>query len=539
MKNRFLLVSLIFALTGCDSILDKYPQTDISSENFWKTEDDFKLAANSLYNSIDNNHGETIDLQSDDYYGKTVNSISAGTYVSPNTDDVWSNAYSTIRKSNDLIENSYSSIVEPKIKSRYVAEARFFRAYQYFELIKKFGDVPLVLKTLDISSPELYQDRTDRSIVVDSIIFDLKFSIDNLPQKKDLSETEQGRITRGAALSLLSRIALNEGTFRKFHNRGEYKDLLKIAKESAFTVIQEKEYSLFNDFLGIFKEENEGNSETILRKFYKETVTDPAPRTRGIILDAIMTPTKSLVDAFLCKDGLPIEYSPIFKGYGDITTEFIDRDSRLTYTVWEPLTPFENNAPMIPELYRTRTGYWPKKPGDVTSLEKTFVYTDYILMRYAEVLLNYAEASFELDDYISDQDLDISINELRRRVDMPSLTNAFIENAVAKGYAMNMRDEIRRERRVELAGEGYRYSDIIRWKIAENILPNSIRGAKFQENRYPGVVIGKDVILDDEGFIIVENSKARTFENPKNYLFPLPLRELSLNPKLIQNQGWN
>lgn len=539
MKKLYLFVSILIVCSSCDSVLNKIPQTDISSENFWKTEDDFRLAANALYNSIDNNHGETIDLQADDYYGLSVNSISAGTYVPPNTDAVWTNAYTTIRKANDLIANSYVSDVDPSVTARFQAEARFFRAYQYAELVKRFGNVPLVLKTLDISSPELYEDRTARDIVVDSIIADLKFAAENLPKKNELPATEEGRITRGTALGLLSRVALYEGTRRKFHADGSYEDLLKISKEAAYTVIQEKEFSLFPNLLELFMEKNEGNEETMLRKFYQESVTNYAPRTRGIILDAIYAPTKNLADAFLCKDGLPIEYSPLFKGYGEINTEFIDRDPRMSCTIWEPLTPFENDAPLIPELFRARTGYWPKKPGDITALTVTFVYTDYILMRYAEVLLNYAEATFELTESISDQDLDISINQLRQRVGMPFLSNAFINEAKAKGYNMNMRDEIRRERRVELAGEGYRYDDIIRWKIAESVLPKDIKGAKFQQDQYPEVVPGKDVNLDQEGFLIVETSKSRTFEDPKNYLFPIPLRELSLNTNMKQNTGWD
>lgn len=524
---------------GCDSILKKYPQTDISSGTFWKTESDFKLAANALYNSVSNNHNEALDLQSDDYYGRSVNSISAGTYVAPNTDGVWTNAYSTIRKANDLIEHSRTKNVSRSLTTRFEAEARFFRAYQYAELIKRFGDIPLVVNTLDMSSEQLYADRNSRAEVLDTIIADLKFAANNLPHRQDLSGADKGRITRGVALGLLSRVALYEGTLRKYHNTGSWNELLQISKDAAALVIQEKEFSLFPDFLKQFMEENDGNDETMLCQFYQETVTGYSPRARGIILDAEIVPTKNLADAFLCNDGLPIEYSPLFKGYDDINTEFMNRDPRMAHTIWEPLTPFENNVPLIPALFRAKTGYWPKKPGDITALYKTFCYTDYKLMRYAEVLLNYAEATYELNESISDEDLNISINELRKRVDMPFLTNAFINEQNGEGYDLNMRDEIRRERRVELAGEGYRYDDLIRWKLAETLLPNEIKGAKFQNSYYPEIVVGKDVILDEEGFIIVESSKSRSFDPKKNYLFPIPLRELSLNKNMKQNPGWD
>lgn len=539
MKKYIILSSLVACIMSCDDVLNKYPQTEISTKNFWQTEADFKMAANALYNSLENNHQSDIDLQSDDYYGRSVNDISAGTLVASNTDDVWTDAYTAVRKANDIIENAEVSEVEVTVKECYAAEARFFRAYQYAKLIKRFGDVPLIVHTLDMSSPELYEGATQRSLVVEKIIEDLEWASDKLPRKQDLASTNEGRITRGAALALLSRVALYEGTFRKYHNKGDFQELLSLAKSTAAIVITEGEFSLYPDFLEVFKEKNEGNAETILRTFYKETITSFAPRTRALILDANIAPTKNLADAFLCMDGLPIEYSPLFEGYGDISTEFMNRDPRMSYTIWEPLTPYENNAPLIPELFRARTGYWPKKPGDIMALEKTFVYTDYIIMRYAEVLLNYAEATFELEGSISDTDLNMSINKLRERVGMKSLTNAFISEQTAKGYSMNMLDEIRRERRVELAGEGYRYDDIIRWKVAENVLPREIKGVKFQQSYYENVVPGKDVQIDKEGFIIVEKSEARTFEPSKNYLFPLPLRELSLNNKLTQNPGWD
>lgn len=539
MKKNILFSLVLLLCFGCDSILDKYPQTDISPVNFWKSEADFKMAANALYNSLSNNYGETLDLQADDYYGRSVNAVSSGTLVPSNTDDVWITAYNTIRKANDIIENAEKSEVEASIKERYVAEARFFRAYQYAVLIKRFGDVPLVLKTLDITNPDLFETKTSRSIVLEKIIEDLQWASGKLPKKQELTATDEGRITRGAALAVLSRVTLYEGSRNKYHHTGESAFLFELAKTSAYTVISEKEFALYPDYLGIFKEENEGNSETVLRVFYKENITSAAPRTRGFIVDANMSPTKNLADAFLCADGLPVEYSDLFEGFDDITTEFVNRDPRMAYTIWEPLTPHENNAPLIPPLTRARTGYFPKKPGDVTALDKTFVYTDYIVMRYAEVLLNYAEAVYELNSSISDADLDISVNELRKRVGMISLTNAFVNEQQTKGYHVDMLGEIRRERRVELAGEGLRYDDIIRWKQAESVLPETIKGTKFQQAHYPNTIPGKDVQLDENGFIIVEKGDARSFETPKNYLFPLPLRELSLNPNLKQNAGWD
>lgn len=540
MKNLYLIALTLFSLSACDNVLEKYPQTSISPINFWKTESDLKMASNALYNSLNNGHTETIDLQSDDYYGRSTNDVSSGTLSTSNEDDVWKKAYTNIRKANDMLENAGKAEVSEKVRDRYLAEAKFFRAVQYARLIKRFGDVPLVLTTLGINSPELEMDRTPRQEIVKTITDDLVWVAEKLPKKKELIAAEAGRITRGAALAVLSQVTLYEGTLAKYHKTGEFKALLEMSKQSAATVITEQEFSLLPEFPNIFLEANEGNAETILRVFYKETITtNTVPRARTLLIDANMTPTKYLADAFLCSDGLPVEHSDLFKGYSDITTEFQNRDPRMSATIWEPLTPFENKAPLIPDLTRARTGYWPKKPGDVTALEKTFVYTDYIIMRYAEVLLNYAEATYELGESISDADLDFSINQLRKRAGMPDLTNAFINGSNPKNVKLNMLDEIRRERRVELAGEGYRYDDLIRWKLAEKLLPRQILGCKFQQSYYLNTIPGKDVLLDSNGFIITQKAESRSFVDPKNYLFPIPLRELSLNSHLTQNTGWD
>lgn len=195
--------------------------------------------------------------------------------------------------------------------------------------------------------------------------------------------------------------------------------------------------------------------------------------------------------------------------------------------------------PFVPNLSsQTRTGYMFKKYGDEESYSNMKSRIDEILIRYAEVLLIYAEACFELEDKISDADLNLSVNRLRARFEghpdqLPALTNAFVEQ-----HGLSMREEIRRERRVELAAESFRYDDIIRWKTAESELPVAILGAKFDSALYPTTIPGKDVTLDKNGFLLVQKAESRTFDVSKHYLFPLPLREVSLNPALVQNPGW-
>ena len=283
----------------------------------------------------------------------------------------------------------------------------------------------------------------------------------------------------------------------------------------------------------------EDSSEHILSYRYSEDANTYNPRIRGVIVDFIQEPTKWLADAFLCKDGLPLDKSQYKVEYLPLGKEFENRDPRMALTIWKPGDSFLG-APFVPNLSnQTKTGYMFKKYGDEGSYSNIRSQIDEILMRYAEVLLNYAEATYELNESISDSDLDISINEIRRRFDsdpncLPGLTNIFVTS-----NNLNMREEIRRERRVEMAAESLRYDDLIGWKVAEAELPQEILGAKFDQETYPNVVPDKDINLNEDGFIIVQSKKSRTFDVEKNYLFPLPLRELSLNLQLTQNEGWD
>ena len=538
MKNTVLILIMISGIiASCEDFLDKKPLDEISDASFWKTEDDLKLATNNLYTGID--RSITLDSWSIDYFSDGPNPVSSGTNTIPNGDSDWSSSYTFIRRANDILENIEKADLDQSIKNRYKGEARFFRAYYYFRLIKRFGDVPLISSTLDFNSEEVYGVRNDRLDVADQIIADLQWAADHLSNRSELSPEDKGRITKGVALGFLSRVTLYEGTRAKYHGYGEYNELLEIARDAALEVINSGEYELFPDFLGIFREENENNFEVMLAYFYEEGITERSPRGRPLIIDASLEPTKYLADAFLAEDGLPIEYSALFEGYSSHDSEFINRDPRMEATIWRPGTPFENNEPLVPDLTRTFTGYSPKKPGDPQALNATFIYTDDILMRYAEVLLNYAEATYESQGSISDADLDISINKLRDRVGMPHLTNAFVNGQNPANVPLDMKEEIRRERRVELAGEGFRYDDLVRWKIAEDELPKPIIGAKFYPEAYPDIVAGEDIRLNENGFILVQSAASRQFDENRNYLFPIPLREISLNNNLAQNPGWN
>lgn len=249
---------------------------------------------------------------------------------------------------------------------------------------------------------------------------------------------------------------------------------------------------------------------------------------------------------YLCNDGLPIDKSPLFKGFQYQTSEFENRDSRMEQTfivpgsevffeggLWTPTYPgFVGNS-------ATRTGYMIRKFLDETLDAAQFIGEyDFKEFRYAEVLLILAEALYEKNGQITDDQLDITINDLRNRANMPHLTNAFVS---ANG--LNMQEEIRRERTVELAFEGYRRDDLRRWGTAETVLPLAIRGVKFvgteYQQKFPELVIGQDIQVDSDGFIIAQPASARKFQTPKHWLSPIPLQQVQLSKgTLEQNPGW-
>lgn len=528
------LITLIFS--SCEGFLEKEPLTTLSSSTFWNTENDLRLALNNQYQEM--NRDWNLDNWSVDCFADVGNNISSGTYTAPNTDDRWTKPYKQIRISNDFLENYEKAPISEDLKNRYAGEARFFRAYFYYQLITRFGDVILSTQTLDLNSPELYAGRTSKEDILKLMMEDLTYAETHIPLKSEL-KSDVGRITKGAVQAFTARVCLYYGTWYKF--RGETvlaQEYLQKAKEAAKRCIDSNQYALYSDYRNLFLYPGEDSDEHVLSYRYDEASDTYNARIRSVIIDFRQEPTKFIADAFLCKDGLPIEKSAYKVEYLPLGKEFDNRDPRMALTIWRPGDSFRGE-PFLPNLSnQTRTGYMFKKYGDEQSMELMSSRIDEILIRYAEVLLTYAEATYELNDQISDADLDISINTLRNRFfddpnKLPALTNAFI-----KEHGLDMREEIRRERRVELVSESLRYDDLIRWKIAETELPQEILGAKFDQSSYPEMIPDKDINLNKDGFIIVQSGKSRMFNATKDYLFPLPLRELTLNSNLEQNPNW-
>ena len=339
-------------------------------------------------------------------------------------------------------------------------------------------------------------------------------------------------------------------------------NFLNIAVSAAETVINSREYSLFVhapapewSYRYKFILEGNDNPGQIVARRYD---TDLGGHSLGFWIRGAgpsNSPTRNLVDMYLCTDGLPIDQSPLFMGRAKMDSEFENRDPRLWNTIVIPGSrvvadgheDFES-APNnilknpIPQKYPAplsqQGGYkcfkYCGEYGPHWVWDKLMNF--YHVIRYAEVLLIYAEATYEKDGSISDANLDKSINVLRKHVNMPDLTNAFV---TANG--LNMLTEIRRERTIELAFEGFRREDLLRWKEAENVLPNDIKGVKWVgtefETHFPDIVVGEHVKVDGDGFVIVESSSIRKFQS-KHYLFPIPLKQIQLNSNLTQNPDW-
>ncbi len=542
--------ALLMLALGCKG-LDLGPKDQVSDASFWKTPDQFRLAANDFYWRLLGAQNYT-ELNSDIATGSgnsVMSSLSNGSFLPQANDTVWDNSYAGIRATNYLLQKAQESGLGSQI-DRWVGEALFFRAYNYWTLVKKYGGVPLITKVLDVTSPEVYAARSTQQEVIDFIIADLDNAIPKLLKQSQLSAAEMGRVTQGAALALKARAALYQGTWRKYHAEGSPTAMLADAIAAAGQLIASNEYGLYTDhgtdssYKFLFILQGDDSKEVILaRRYYAGRATHNW--TRELWFN-YMIPTKKLADMYLCKDGLPITISPQFLGYDSLeTTEFQNRDPRMAMTFVVPGSAvhqengFNSVIPGFSGTNATRTGYMLRKFLDESDDAAHFVgQYDFKEFRYGEVLLILAEALFERDGTISDADLNRTIKPLRDRVGMPALTNGLVST-----NGLDMLTEIRRERTVELAFEGFRRDDLRRWKTAETEMPQALRGVKFVGTEYqqrdPGLVIGTDIQVDAGGFVVSEPAASRQFVVPRHYLNPIPLQQIQLSHgTLTQNPGW-
>ena len=554
---KYLIQSILVAVTlltvSCNDYLDRFPKDSFSEPTFFKTENDLIYYANQFYGSLPVQRMDN-DNNSDNMVPQNINTFLAGTYAVPGSGGGWASGdWANIRSCNYFLE--HYSRAETSFKERYAGEVRFFRALFYWYKVVNFGDVPLLLKALDDNSEELYGPREKREKVMDEVVLeDLKFAVANLPEK---NQAAAGRLHKDAARALMSRICLWEGTYRKYRNI-EGADTYLDACVKASEELMDAGYDIYStgntdeDYRNLFIQKDlRSNPEAI---FYRAYITDK--NTHNYTRQASENNTgmsKDFVDSYLfLDDGKPIGLTS--HPYDDSTPakECEGRDPRYTQTIATPgfimtLPDLAVNLPAI-GTSRTSTGYWNIKgrSSDLAQFNADKSDLDLFIFRYAEVLLNYAEAKYELTGSLTIAELDKSINLIRDRVGMPHLTtNPDADpNAVNYGYTVApLLYEIRRERRIELVGEGFRFNDIIRWKAGKLIEGvKTIRGMKLTDelrSQYADPSSLNNIAVDDDYYIIVYPSIATTRKwNDKSYLYPLPTDEKD-RCHYEQNPGWN
>lgn len=585
MKNILYTTLLAGMLAGsvsscADTFLDLEPLDSITDAVYFTDADDFKEYANgfysqllgwsSSYGSIYNFMDNSSDLAANSNWSSDVGH---GTIQVTATDTRWENCYAHIRTVNLLLEKGEAFSGDQTEIEQYLAEAYFFRAYNYFYLLKFFGGVPIVTYALDVDSEELTAPRNSRYEVVDLILADLDKALAGLPLESNIPSTEKGRISYQGAQAFKARVLLYEATWRKYNGTSTDYDgsagpasnqveaFLTESISLSEDVMTNGGYALWNynsnssmqnmSSRYLFCLEDAGTNPAGLTKssnneFIIYSVYDSDLRPGGINLNQSvvkMDASRKLADMFLCTDGLPIEKSSRFQGYKEAGDEFTNRDYRMKSYL------FAVDEDIV--LDEGRSGYTGAKFYNSTrsNLNES---ANYPVIRLAEVYLNYAEAVYEKNGSITDDQLNASINMLRRRGGVANLTNTLVT-----ANSLDMLEEIRRERTVELYMEGFRFDDLKRWGILETTLNASRCGMVVGDANYPTVFVdatgastsryspntyvwGEEAVETGVGSVncVVIDSKSNCSVTKTHYLWPIPQQEINLNPNLVQNPGY-
>lgn len=557
MKKTLSIICLAAGLTSCAK-LDLTPPSEPSTAGFYSNQTELELAVNDLYRLPFWGNDNELFTDNDWHRAQLTNAVIGGTM---NADDgsvqtYWLNSYKAIARANSYLSNMQraAATTPAAVMTRLEAEMRLIRAYQYARLIARFGDVPFITKPLLLEESGSIT-RTSQATVLDFIFTELDWAADNLPPSYGAGEVK--RLTKGAALAIKARTALYAGKWAE-------------AKVAAEKVMQLGVYSLESNYAQLFLRAGESSKEIIISipRDEKQQVFNGA----GFVQDYICRnaggfgawlPTRDIVDAYECTDGKPIDESPLYNPL----QPFRNRDPRLTMTVVEFGTPwlgfsyqphpdsvttrnyktgamvanFDNRAV---RPFASYTGFLWKKGIDQSWADRLVEDNDAIIIRYAEVLLTYAEAKIALNE--ADATVLDALNRVRARAYGVAVTATTNYPAVTTTDLTELKKIVRRERRVELVKEGLRYMDLIRWKLAEKVLTRPVIGLPDPANQnrakwpFPGVTpLDEDGIADYSGFgadvkILVE----RKFDKSKQYLWPVPAVERRVNPNISQNEHY-
>ncbi len=568
MKKTILLLAGTAAclLTGCNDMLDKDPRdTFINNSVFWSNTNAVESYTNKFY---DNYVGYSQNGSFGWYYFKSLGDDQGNSGFDnwlfttvPSTSAYWTDGFKEVRRANYVINNVAASAMSDADKAYYTAVARLNRAWQYYQLVREYGDVEWLGEVIaDPDDGHVYGERTPRDVVVDSVRCDLDYAVEHLPTVADKTKW-----SKHMALAMLSDVCLYEGTFAKYRTQqdnGIAPDAaraalyLKASADAADALIASGSYRLTAQYGEVYHSDDLGNgTETIFyRNYGKDLVmhcliawTCGSAEQYGL--------TKDAFDAYLFADGRPLATTTLDKddratlngkGNCSIAKALAVRDRRLGLTV-DSIVSFKGNSwarvndegVADAELMTSATGYTIRKYDNLTldKYYRTYTYTNYTdapLYWYAVVLLNYAEAKAELGN-ATQADLDRSVNLLQARAGLPPLTLHPDADPANNMGVDNLLWEIRRSRRCELIADNwYRYWDLVRWHQLD----------KLDSNQYPNINLGAnlasvgdvEVSLNEDKYIVVCNKK-RKYDR-KYYLFPVPTNELNLNPNNKQNPGW-
>jgi len=552
MKFRLLYIIFFIAtvFTACKK-LDRFPLDKPSTETFYSNKTELDLAVSALYNSA--LYPQDDEAWGDNYWQRTGNgndiihgttTIQSGTFS-----NTWLTCYKGIARANGILDNiNKAKDVTEDYRKQLEAQARFARAYEYGILIIHFGDVPFIKTTLTLDESKTVK-RTAMAEIKQFVYDELDAAASILP----VSYTTGNRyFTKGIVLSIKARIAISLNDWA-------------VAADVAKKVMDMKVYALYPSYRNLFLRAGQTSSEVIFSfprsAAYNQTYDVQYTISRNAGGFASNIPTIEIIDSYECTDGKRIDQSPLY----DYKHPFDNRDPRLKATIVPPGEVwlgyvFENNpdstmvfstkdnkrvankdARNASNAFASYTGYLWKKAIDETQVPQyNKVDLDNIVLRYAEILLIYAEAKTELNQI--DASVLEAINMIRARAYGVAMTATTQYPAITTVNQAELRKVIRRERRVEFVLEGLRYNDLLRWRLAEKVMNKKIIGVPLSKLDYPfpgmPVFDADDIPSYDALFSKVNILDTRSFDPAKHYIWPVPFAELSLNPDLGQNPNW-
>ena len=580
MKNRYksILLLLLAVFTACEDFLETEPVDKLVPNTFFQSEKDLELYTTSFYQRMLPGGLEVVQAdEMGDYSSKNQSpAYISGSYTSVN-ESSWN--WSDLRNINYFLENFDNEQIPQDIRDHYEGVARFFRAYFYFDKVKRYGDVPWYSTTLGTDDQDLYKPRDPREMVMDSVLADLNFAAEHINDVKDNSSS---MVTRQVALAFKSRVALFEGTFRKYHSQlslaSSADKFLEEAADAAKKVMDSGKYSIYttgtpaSDYRALFTSENPVNEEVLWAVVYNNSLKrwhNITWKFNSATYGARWGLNKQFINTYLMTDGSRFTDRP---GYDTLqfVREMQGRDHRLAQTVRSLGYQRSDGSAAPPNFGYTFTGYHILKHSlDDKRLDGiSESYNSIPLIRYAEVLLNYAEAMAELGRF-DESVWNATIAPLRARAGVATDAPLHADDYMMEVYFPDLSDkyllEIRRERGIELCYEGFRYDDLLRWKKGHLLemqwrgiyVPALNKPMDLDGNGTPDVSFVRTVpddkvqgviyyIIDgnasqltegDHGHVIWRDDEERSFEE-KKYFHPISNSDIVLNPALEQNPGW-